>query len=100
MSQNKSRIYLLNRIAQFIRERGEVPLAIVALKFRYSYKHFKYAILPELLALFDNIIVIRRNGREFLVYRGNTLEYSAEYEKEIEREARKEAEEVLEAAEG
>lgn len=62
-----NRVKKLNEIVSFIREKKRVPATIVAIKFGYSYKYFKYSVLKELMTLFNDIKIEKQGEIEYIV---------------------------------
>ena len=59
----------LEEIVRVIRAKGKMRLADLAAQLGYSYFYFKYSIVKTLLALNGDIVLVRENGVDYLVYR-------------------------------
>jgi hypothetical protein len=60
----------LEWIVSVIRERGKIKVAELAAVLGVSYHYFRYSIVKLLTAIYEDIILVRENGVDYLVYRG------------------------------
>jgi len=60
---------LLYWIVSEIRKRGRVKVGELAAMLGVSYTYFRYSIVKVVTAVYDDIVLIKENGVEYLEYR-------------------------------
>ena len=66
MARYKVRV-LLPQIAELVRKKKKIPISLLAMKYNMSRHYFRYNVIKALLEIYDDIRIIREDGREFLV---------------------------------
>jgi len=60
---------MLSWIVNVIRERGRVKVGELAAMLGVSYTYFRYSIVKVVTAVYDDIVLIKESGVEYLEYR-------------------------------
>jgi len=69
LARGKVTFERLEKVANLVRERKRATVAELAAVLGVSYFYFKYSIVKTLLALYGDIVLVRENGVDYLVYR-------------------------------
>jgi hypothetical protein len=60
---------LLYWLAEEVKKRGRVKVGELATLVGVSYHYFRYSIVKQITATYDDIVLVKENGVEYLEYR-------------------------------
>jgi hypothetical protein len=60
---------LLHWVLSEVQKRGRVKVGELATLVGVSYQYFKYSIVRQLTSTYDDIVLVKENGIEYLEYR-------------------------------